>query len=368
MGKSLLRYLLSSIHRATWYAILADETADIANQEQLSISIRWVGDGYEINEDFIGLVHVPRTTADTLTAAIKDVLIRCALPLAQCRGQGYDGASNMMGHLRGVATQIKAEEATAISVHCLAHCLNLCLQDVARKCSPVRNVLNMVMEISRLIKYSPKRTLVFEQCKQDMSIPGTSLRPLCPTRWMVRTAAIQAVLRNYPALLEALETIGNESYDDYGRRANGIHTQLERFDTYFGLKISYLVFSATEQTSVALQGKNTTVQEALTAASMAESYLLRQRDEKAFDSFYSSTVDQAKQYTDDPVLPRYKRIPKRLDDGTEPHRFTAVKDYYRALYFEVLDLLVCEISRQFDQDSLALPRAIEPIDEGSKQF
>ena len=182
-----------------------------------------------------------------------------------------------------------------------------------------------------------------------MSIPGTSLRPLCPTRWTVRTAAIESVLRNYPALLEALETISNESYDDYGRRGNGIHTQLERFDTYFGLKISHLVFSATEQTSVALQGKNTTVQEALTAASMAESYLLRQRDEKAFDSFYSSTVDQAKQYTDDPVLPRYKRIPKHLDDGTEPHRFTAVKDYYRALYFEVLDLLVCEISRRFDQ-------------------
>ena len=82
----------------------------------------------------------------------------------------------MMGHLRGVATQIKAEEATAISVYCLAHSLNLCLQDVARKCSPVRNALDMVMEISRLIEYS---TLVFEQ---DMSIPGTSLRPLCPTQ------------------------------------------------------------------------------------------------------------------------------------------------------------------------------------------
>ena len=255
MGEDLLRYLLSSIHRATWYAILADETADIAKQEQLSISISWVGNGYEINEDIIGLVHVPRTTADTLTAAIKDVLIRCALPLTQCRSQGYDGASNMIGHLRGVATQIKAEEATAISVHCLAHSLNLCLQDVARKYSPVRNALDMVMEISRLIKYSPTRTLVFEQCKQDMSIPGTSLRPLCPTRSTVRTAALQAVLRNYPALLEALETIGNELYDDYGRRANGIHTQLERFDTYFGLKISHLLFSATEQTSFALQGR-----------------------------------------------------------------------------------------------------------------
>ena len=272
MGNDLLRQLLSSIHGATWYAILADETADIANHEQLSVSIHWVGDAYEINEDF---------AADTLTTAIKDVLIRCSLPLAQCRGQGYDGASNMMGHLHGVATQIRAEETTAISVHCFAHSLNLCLQDVAKKCVSVRNALDIVMEISKLIRYSPKRTLVFEQCKQDMSIPGTSLRPLCPTRWTVKTAAIEAVLRNYPALLEALETISNESHDDYGRRANGILAQLERFDTYFGLKLSHLVFSATEQTSIALQGKSTTIQEALTSASMATSYLVRHRDDKA---------------------------------------------------------------------------------------
>ena len=47
----------------------------------------------------------------------------------------------------------------------------------------------------------------------------------------MRTAAIDAVLSNYPALLEALKTISNESRDDYGRRANGILAQLECFDT-----------------------------------------------------------------------------------------------------------------------------------------
>ena len=93
--------MLSSILQATWCAVITDETADVANHEQLSLSICWVlGKEYDINEDFIGLVHVPRTTSNTLTMAIKDVLVRCALPLAQCRGQGYDGALNMMGLLQ----------------------------------------------------------------------------------------------------------------------------------------------------------------------------------------------------------------------------------------------------------------------------
>ena len=55
------------------------------------------------------MVHVPSTTASILTTTIKDVLIRCIRPLSNCRGQAYDGAANMMGHLRGVATVIENE-------------------------------------------------------------------------------------------------------------------------------------------------------------------------------------------------------------------------------------------------------------------
>ena len=68
--------------------------------------IWWVDADYVIYENFIGMVHVPDTTA-TLTAIIKDVLIRCRLPLDNCKGQVYDGASNMIGHLTGVARQIE---------------------------------------------------------------------------------------------------------------------------------------------------------------------------------------------------------------------------------------------------------------------
>ena len=84
----------------------------------------------------------------------------------------------------------------------------------------------------------------------------------------MRTAAIDAVLKNYPALLKALQNISETCYDDYGRKANGLNAQLEKFDTYFGLKLSHLIFSGTEQTSISLQGKNTSVQEALGCAAL----------------------------------------------------------------------------------------------------
>lgn len=217
MGNTLLRQLLTRMRAERFFSIMADETRDMSNHEQMSIVIRWVDTDYIIHKD----------------------LIRCVLPLEICRGQAYDGASNMMGHLTGVAQQIQRDYPAAIKVHSLAHCLNLCLQDTAKKCKPIQAALDNIMELTQLIRYSPKRTLVFQQCKQELfSSSDIGLRPLCPTRWTVRTGAIDAVLKNYAALLQALETIAETSCDDYDRKANGLHTQLEKFDTFFGLKFN----------------------------------------------------------------------------------------------------------------------------------
>ena len=215
------------------------------------------------------------------------------------------------------------------------------------------------MEISHLIINSPKRSLVFDQCKNDLTPEHAGLRPLCPTRWTVRTCAIDTILKNYQTLLEALEAINSESYDDYGRRAGEVLSLLRQFDTFFGLNLSHLIFSATEQTSRALQAKDISVQEALNAVNLTVAFLKRQRIDTAYQLFYSLVVTNAKKYTDDPVLPRYRRPPRRLDDGSAPHVFTSPKDYYRAKYFEALDFVENEVNRRFDQSSLALLDAIE---------
>ena len=96
--------------------------------------------------------------------------------------------------MRGVAKEIQAVEEVALSVHCLAHSLNLSLQDTAKKCACIRDALDLVLEICQRSKFSPKRSLVFQQCKEDLSISGTGLRPLCPTRWTIRNIALEAIL------------------------------------------------------------------------------------------------------------------------------------------------------------------------------
>ena len=100
--------------------LIADEATDISHNEQMCISIRLVVCWYEIHEDPLGLVQLPDTKAETLFSVIKDVLIRCSLPIVMCRGQAYGGASNMSGIRNGVQALVKCEASCALYVYCFA--------------------------------------------------------------------------------------------------------------------------------------------------------------------------------------------------------------------------------------------------------
>ena len=98
-------------------------------------------------------------TADSLTFHIKDALLRLNVQLSQCWGQCYDGASNMSGVRSGVSTQIIKEEKRAV---CYAHALNLAIGETIKRSKVCCDALNVAFEISKLIKFSPKRNAAFD--------------------------------------------------------------------------------------------------------------------------------------------------------------------------------------------------------------
>jgi len=78
------------------------------NQTEMFV-IRHVGEDL-VPHEFIGLYKVPTIDANTLTKTIEDCLVRLNLSLNKCRGRCYDGASNMSGSKKGIATQIAEQE------------------------------------------------------------------------------------------------------------------------------------------------------------------------------------------------------------------------------------------------------------------
>ena len=52
-----------------------------------------------------------------------------------------------------------------------------------------------------------------------------------------------------------MEDISDTTHEEYGQKANGVLSSLDKFDSVFGLKLGYFLFGAAEQLSRALQGK-----------------------------------------------------------------------------------------------------------------
>jgi hypothetical protein len=72
-------------------------------------------------EHFLRVVHVDDTSSLSLKEAIECLLISHGLTITQIRGQGYDGASNMKGAIKGLKTLIIKESLSAYYIHCFAH-------------------------------------------------------------------------------------------------------------------------------------------------------------------------------------------------------------------------------------------------------
>ena len=65
--------------------------------------------------------------------------------------------------LKSVATNIKSDEQIAVFTHFYGHSINLAASDSMKTCRIMKGALETTHEISRLIKYSPKRDAKLKQ-------------------------------------------------------------------------------------------------------------------------------------------------------------------------------------------------------------
>ena len=97
--------IVNEANKSDGFSVLADETADVAGIEQLSVGVRYtVGDSdkQSIREEFIGYVDLETCDAESIATTIMNKMQSTGLNLTKLVGQGYDGCSTMAGHVAGV--------------------------------------------------------------------------------------------------------------------------------------------------------------------------------------------------------------------------------------------------------------------------
>ena len=116
----------------------------------------------------------------------------------------------MSGHKNGVAAIIKKDEPRALFTHCYGHALNLAASDAVMQCGHMKDSLDTVYEITKLVKFSPKREAQLRKIKADFGNDSDekdapNIRVLCPT------IGGQFKLRHFVASWRTANSMGRSS-------------------------------------------------------------------------------------------------------------------------------------------------------------
>ena len=89
----------------------------------------------------------------------------------------------------------------------------------------------MAFEVSKLIRFSPKRSAALHDIKVSNPMEDEGPMPtnniLCPTRWTVRGDAIASILNNYEALKQLwVECLDSRLDPDVKGRIIGVRAQI----------------------------------------------------------------------------------------------------------------------------------------------
>ena len=108
-------------------------------------------DGY-IHEEFLGFNNLQGISGEAIASSILDTLPLWNLDIKNCRGQGYDGASNMSSSRHGPQALIREKSPKAVYTRCRAHCLNL---TIVHACDQplIRNMLGTFNEVCNFFTY-----------------------------------------------------------------------------------------------------------------------------------------------------------------------------------------------------------------------
>ena len=365
IGNKIVKEIVSEITSmpTVLFSLIIDGTQDIAGVEQESVCVRFVDANLHPNEEFLGLYEVSSTTGQNIAKMACDVMTRLCLPISQLRGQTYDGAANMAGHLQGVQAILRKEQPLAIFCHCGPHCVNLITQAVCGASALVKDSLSLVHDLGGFFNQSGKFKIIFQNIASSED-GFTTLKPLCPTRWTVRTPAIRSVLNQYESVLTALEEMAlcSSKVSDPSTKARGFHAGFLRGNTLLGLVMAEDLMEDLECLNTSLQHSKQSVSGMLEAVEHVKTSMQDKRTEEHFDTLFAKTTARAREMDLLPIqMPHIRKPTKRYTGEAAAHIYPDTKSYYRAQFYTALDTASTQFIERFDQAGLHKLQILENV-------
>ena len=320
------RLLINDVLANGFHAIICNDSSDISKTEQMSFSIRYCNDAYEIFEEFVGILPCDEGVAsEALLRYVYDILTRCSFPSEKMIGMAFDGASAM----EKLAALLKEKVSKhALYIHCFAHC-NEVFKDATLLSSVVQETQDLSEDVYAIAGVNPKRVLLFQDVQKEISNVSEStrgilkLKNLSRTRWTTRGAAAEVVIEKNKVLQETLRLLSTDGSvaPECREKAKGLIRKLKSFPDMFKLVSMYEFANLLENNSRQLQSASLTADQATAFIDMLYVRLKEPRSSEEFERLYQRAGDivQAPTYksecteqenlmsTDDPMIAKRKR-------------------------------------------------------------
>jgi hypothetical protein len=299
--------------------------------------------------------------------------------MTQIRGQGYDGASNMKGEIKGLKTLIMKESPSAYYVHCFAHQLQLVLVAVAKdnddcvwffdRVSLLLNIIGSSCKHHRMIRdhqyYNVMKAL---QCgilesgsglNQEMGLPRPG-----ETRWGSHYKIVVNLIAMYPTIRDVLIALGRDTSarGDWPK----IHTMvgvLESFDFIFNAHLMLDILGHTNELSECLQRKDQDILNEMSLVHLAKSKIQQMRSDGWVSFLQRVTIFCNKYGIQVPEMEHnyvpYGRSARFAPDQTNDDHFR------REVYIGVIDKISQGLDSRFDEVNMELltyMAALNPAD------
>ena len=207
-GEIICEQLIAEVKKSKFYSILADETSDCSNKEQMSLVLCFVAEEFNVREEFLRFIHCKEGLSGKDLASI---ILKClnedlTLDILDCHGQGYDSAGAVSGSINGLATRIAQLNRKAVYTHCYRHRLNLRTRG---SCSVqgVCNVLEQVRELSYFFNLSQLRQQILESnvSRHCPDSRKSKRKDVCKTRWVDHIQSLDTCEELFVPIIFTLE-------------------------------------------------------------------------------------------------------------------------------------------------------------------
>uniref|UniRef100_A0AAZ1X1X8 C17orf113 probable zinc finger domain-containing protein n=1 Tax=Oreochromis aureus TaxID=47969 RepID=A0AAZ1X1X8_OREAU len=244
--KKCIDQIEKEIQESRFLSILADGSTDTGIIEQELVHVRYVRDNGDIATYMIKPVKSANAAGilEAIDEAVNTMGIREDTWKKKVVCANFDGAAVMMGEKTGVAGRLKQRIPHIITIHCVAHKLELAVLDSVKGCEYLVKFEDTLKTIFKMYYYSPKKRRELTEISELLNERLAHFSGLKSTRWLPsRLRCLKAVEKNYTPTVVHMENMaeGSDVKAEDAAKAKGVVQEMktEKFVRFLHFMLDY---------------------------------------------------------------------------------------------------------------------------------